>query len=298
MHLEHLVYLISIHQTASTQKTADALHTSPQNVSKILHQIENFFGFSLFERTSKGTYLTEQGLAVLKFATNTLQQVEVLQSRYQENEDSTLSGKLNLYTCPLSNICYLNQLLPQFTAQYPNIIINTHEVDMLDCYPQMIKECGHICFVPLQIFDTVQDNFTTIPLCNDKLMVLTSQNSPLAKQKSISLSKLKKQNLLIYTKSSAEKTGIVALFPQGFHPLYPPFHIANYIGYIDYIRSGRFVSIASQMSIKRTEAYKEFIALPLRDEQSMITHCMVINGTLTSTEKLFFDFVKNYFNIV
>lgn len=58
MRLEYLSYIIAIHQGGSLSKAAELLHTSPQNVSRVLQLLENETQLSLFKRTTQGIVLT------------------------------------------------------------------------------------------------------------------------------------------------------------------------------------------------------------------------------------------------
>ena len=48
-------------ETRSIKKAAPRLHTSHQNISKILHQMEDELGAELFIRSAKGLELTKAG---------------------------------------------------------------------------------------------------------------------------------------------------------------------------------------------------------------------------------------------
>ena len=68
MRLEQLEALVEIAQLSSMAKAAKKLHTSNQNVSKWISQLEDEFNVILFTRSNRGVYLTPQGKEIYELA--------------------------------------------------------------------------------------------------------------------------------------------------------------------------------------------------------------------------------------
>ena len=66
--LEYLLYLEALQRAGSVNKSAQLLHTSAQNVSRVLRQLETELGCALFVRTPYGVELTEAGLGAIGLA--------------------------------------------------------------------------------------------------------------------------------------------------------------------------------------------------------------------------------------
>ena len=82
----HLESLIAVQQTQSINKAGALLHTTPQNVSKLLRQFEDELGFALIIRTPHGITLTQAGLEVLSFAKVTLENLDNIKRKYASGQ--------------------------------------------------------------------------------------------------------------------------------------------------------------------------------------------------------------------
>ena len=61
MRLEQLYAVVEIAHSGSMTAAAQKLHTSSQNMSKIIGQLEKEFNTILFTRSNQGVFLTPQG---------------------------------------------------------------------------------------------------------------------------------------------------------------------------------------------------------------------------------------------
>lgn len=80
MRLEQLVYLQSIKQTGSMNKTGENLHISQQAISTAVRLLEQELGAQLLVRTSKGVWLTADGERVVSAADDVFARLERLRS--------------------------------------------------------------------------------------------------------------------------------------------------------------------------------------------------------------------------
>ena len=71
MRTEHLEYFLKLAQTNSITQAAKELYTTHQNVSKIIRQLEEDLGTTLFLRNQKGVALTPTGQLLLPVAQRT-----------------------------------------------------------------------------------------------------------------------------------------------------------------------------------------------------------------------------------
>lgn len=76
MNTQHLQYLIEIERVSSISQAAMNLYISQPNLSRILREIEEDLGFSVFERSSRGVTPTAQGAVFLQHAHTILREME------------------------------------------------------------------------------------------------------------------------------------------------------------------------------------------------------------------------------
>ena len=80
MNTQHLQFMMEIERTRSISQAAENLYTSQPNLSRILHDVEQSLGFTVFERTSRGVRPTDRGVQYLQHVKNILRETEAIES--------------------------------------------------------------------------------------------------------------------------------------------------------------------------------------------------------------------------
>jgi DNA-binding transcriptional LysR family regulator len=120
----------------SFTKAADALETSPANVTRYVSELEAHLGTRLLNRSSRKLSLTESGRALYERCTGILDDVA---------EAEALAGATALrprgrlrINAPVSfGIRYLAALWPEFMRRYPEIAL---DIDLIDRVVDMVEE--------------------------------------------------------------------------------------------------------------------------------------------------------------
>ena len=68
MNIKHLQYMIEIERVGSISQAAKNLYVGQPNLSRILREVEESVGFTIFDRTHQGIRPTERGMAFLQHA--------------------------------------------------------------------------------------------------------------------------------------------------------------------------------------------------------------------------------------
>ena len=119
----HLESLIAVQQTQSINKAGALLHTTPQNVSKLLRQFEDELGFALIIRTPHGITLTQAGLEVLSFAKVTLENLDNIKRKYASTTAavSSVKGELALLCSAGQNLYFLEDFFVFLQKTHPRL---------------------------------------------------------------------------------------------------------------------------------------------------------------------------------
>ena len=78
----HLRYAVEIEKTKSINKAAENLFMSQPNLSRAIKDLETSLGISIFNRTSKGMTLTNQGIEFLSYAKRILNEIDEIENLY------------------------------------------------------------------------------------------------------------------------------------------------------------------------------------------------------------------------
>ncbi|WP_044559658.1 LysR family transcriptional regulator [Azospirillum sp. B4] len=117
-------------------KAADALNTSPANVTRYVAELETYLGSRLLNRTSRRLSLTEAGEVLYERAQSILDEVAEAESLASA---TTLKprGRLRV-NAPLSfGIRHLAPLWPRFMALYPDVVL---DVALTDRVVDLVEE--------------------------------------------------------------------------------------------------------------------------------------------------------------
>lgn len=300
MQLETLRFLLALEQWGSTRKAADNLNTSYQNVSRVLHLAEEELDCQLFKRTSKGLLPTADGQLALESAKKMLIIYDDMLDKFQKKDtqkSSRLFGKLFLHSSIAVSNGFINDILLEFSHQYPKVQIKIVEED---AYAPIDEQEGRLYFVPRTAWDIETASYPTTPLLKDKMTLLVKKDSVFNSQKTISLKKVMSLPLALLTNDTWENSifGRI-LLKQNLVPQ-NPLYISSIMGFQKCIGSGQYVGLSTEkLSHKLISGQKSqlFQIIPIRDKSIDIYHCLVIRepDKLSALEKRFVDFLKEYF---
>ena len=148
MRLEQLEYLIEIAKQNSMSTASEQLHLAPQTLSISMKNLEKEMGFPIFERTSKGATLTENGKLVLQFALKTVTEYHNIIAQCTPQTAPSIQqdfqGALTIYSNPIffyntAALLYTNVSQPISQCKTLYIIWN---------YASNLRSCSSNCSKP------------------------------------------------------------------------------------------------------------------------------------------------------
>ena len=80
MNTQHLRYALEIERTGSISQAAENLFIGQPTLSKVIKDLEESLGITIFTRTARGTIATEKGARFLNYAREVLQRVESMEA--------------------------------------------------------------------------------------------------------------------------------------------------------------------------------------------------------------------------
>ena len=88
MTLQQLRYFVAVANKGSISAAAHNLYTSQSNLSGSVSELERELGIEVFNRSNRGVTLTAEGIELLGYARQVLEQVSMLEARYTEGSAS------------------------------------------------------------------------------------------------------------------------------------------------------------------------------------------------------------------
>ena len=83
MTLQQLKYLIEVAETGSITMAAQRLFISQPSLSKSIADLEKEMGITIFNRSNRGVYLSQEGTRFLSYARQIVEQASLLESEYK-----------------------------------------------------------------------------------------------------------------------------------------------------------------------------------------------------------------------
>ncbi|KMM38331.1 LysR family transcriptional regulator [Guptibacillus hwajinpoensis] len=194
MEIRHLEYFSEVAKQLSFTKAASILHVSQPSISKAVKHLEDELGVPLFYR-SKQLELTDAGKAVLVNAKHVLSSFRNLTSELSDLTELK-KGEIKIGIPPIIGAAFFSKLISQFKELYPMV-----EIILTEVGSKRIKlgvedgslDIGLICNTPVH-----HDNFESVQVINDPLVLIVNSSHPLAKCTEVNLADLEEESFILY----------------------------------------------------------------------------------------------------
>ncbi|MCQ2611179.1 MAG: LysR family transcriptional regulator [Treponema sp.] len=211
MTLQQLKYVIGVSEIGSLNKAAEKLYISQPSLTTAIKDVENEFNIRIFNRSTKGISLTNEGKEFVQHARQIYAQYENL----LDNFDSSKKRKKKFaVSCQHYSFCvksFIN-LVKKIEAdtsngEYEFAINETRTATVIEDVATMRSEIGILNLSDFnrsylqKVLKSRELIFT--PLVDCKVYVYIWKNHPLAKKKSISFEELQEYPCLIFDQNAS-----------------------------------------------------------------------------------------------
>lgn len=200
MEFKHIEYFVETAKHKSISKAAENLFISQQALSRCMKNLEAELSCNLFERTVKGSVLTEEGeLLYHKFSP--------IVERFRHTEDEVFAALSNRpqtlsFACaPFIFRILDTELLFEFEELYPNITLNRMEMPDMDIDDYIKEDSKHFALLALPE-NRHGMRFKHLPVLTVPLCLYVHKDDPLAQVEKVNFAQLHRKNLLMVEKKS------------------------------------------------------------------------------------------------
>lgn len=110
MNILHMKYAVEVAKVGSLNKAAETLLIAQPNISRSIKELEADLGITIFDRTSKGMFLTPEGENFIGYAKNILRQIEQVEDIYKNG-----AVKKQKFSISVPRACYISEAFAQFS---------------------------------------------------------------------------------------------------------------------------------------------------------------------------------------
>lgn len=292
MRLEQFEFILEVAHKKSMQKAADSLHTSIQNVSKLIKQLEYELHVQIFVRNKYGVFLTPDGEYICAEAQKIINSVNNLQNRYlseYRNFSNDEIPHVNILTAHATSE-FSSSLLEKICDKYaPNsasvftwdaLTVNqTIENELPTLFPQYDFIFTNLVQADL---NRLRKNFKESDiyfLQKDRLGVRVSVDNPLANRKSISIKDIIDQPLILAIPNPGSFSHLQTVIESLGVVINPKFTVNSPSSCNFYIRKNFGYSIITY-DVNTNTNFIENIAdtkiIPLK-EQIFVNHILIVS---------------------
>jgi len=196
LNILHLRYAIEIAKTNSLSKAADNLYMAQPNLSRAIKELEENFNITIFNRTSRGMFVTQDGEEFLKYARKILEQIDEVKNIY--NKKKCNKQVFSISVPPSEYISYAFSQFVNKLSKNPPIELNYTETNSQNTIDNILNFNYNLGIIR---YDITQEKYFKDKLTEKELshrtiaefpyMLTVSENHKLARDKKIEANTLK-----------------------------------------------------------------------------------------------------------
>ena len=144
MTIQFLRYIVSVAEIGSITETAKQLHISQPSLSAALKEAEKKVGFAIFTRGRSGIALTKEGVELLGYARQVIQEMNLLEDRFilSRPEKPRFCVSTQHYTFTANAFVEMVQRFGQERFEFILNETQTHQIDekaVIECVFFLLK---------------------------------------------------------------------------------------------------------------------------------------------------------------
>ncbi len=206
MKLQQLAWTVKVAECGNVTEAARRLFVSQPSVTAAVRDLEREMGVRIFDRTSKGVTLTEEGETFLGYARQVLEQADLLESRYKAAADPAPHFSVSCQHYSFAVNAFVD-VIRQFDANRYDFTLREEETyEIIDDVARMRSELG-VLYLSARNREVLEreiraHDLVFEPLFRARPHVFLCAEHPLAGRESLTLDDLADYPFLSYEQGS------------------------------------------------------------------------------------------------
>jgi len=199
MTIRHLKVFVSVCENKSITRAAEKLYMTQPAVSKIIKELEDYYGIKLFDRISRRLYLTEGGKNFLGYSIHVVSLFDEMEKGIR-NWDTF--GILRIGASITIGTHLLPGYVSQFQKEHPQIRVQVVIENSEDLEKRILKNDVDFAFIEGTIHNP-QLRFQRI--MDDELILICGPHHALSKTKQLTIGQLPDYDFILREKGSGTR---------------------------------------------------------------------------------------------
>lgn len=196
MTLRHMKVFLTVYKTQNMTLAAEQLHLTQPAVTRVIKEIENYYGVCLFERLNRRLYVTESGRRLYAQA---LHLIDTFESMEKEMRNLDTFGLLRIGSTIALGSYLLPELIFIFQKQIPQIQVQVTVSNRRTLQKMLLNNQLDIALIEGGVDDS---HLHGEAFGGDRLVLITPPYHPLLKKKDVTLLDLLAYPLLLREKTA------------------------------------------------------------------------------------------------
>lgn len=202
MTLNQLKYIIETAETGSVTSAAQRLFIAQPSLSKAIAELEKEMGITIFARSNRGVYLTEDGTKFLSYPRQIVEQAELLESEYKSAPPPKRAFAVSSQHYAFVVNAFVNLVRQYGRDKYEFTLRELKTAEIIEDVRTHRSDIGilYLCDFNREVITHIIQNEELYyeKLFTAKPHVFVSRNNPLAGRRRVSLDDLKDFPRLTY----------------------------------------------------------------------------------------------------
>lgn len=296
MEIRQLQYFIEVAKREHVTEAAHTLHVAQSAISRQIANLEAELGVQLFNREGRNVKLTPIGKIFLEHAKTALNEMESAKKKIEEFLDPERGTIRVGFTSSLAGNP-LPTVISAFRERYPDIGFQLKQGAYRPLIDSVIK--GEIDLAFLGPVPTNEKNVRSHTFFVENILALLPVNHPLAKQPAIRLNQLQNDTFVLFPPDFILRNIVVNACSQvGFSPKVS-FEGEDIDAIKGLVAAGLGVTLLPEVTLS-DNIPRDTVKIPVSEPNVTRTVGIIIpnNRELPPTEKLFYDFLKEFFSVL
>lgn len=294
--LRQLTYFMEVAKREHVTEAANSMHIAQSAVSRQLFNLEDELGVNLFIRDGRNVKLTPIGRVFLDHveqALNVLDNAKREIEEYLDPERGTIRigfpSSLAAHTLPT--------VISAFRDRHPQVKFSLSQGNYYSLIDRV--KTGEIDMALLGPVPNQEKKITGTTLFTDKMVALLPRSHPLAKNKTINLSQLQEEQFVLFPKGYVLRDIIVKACNQlGFQPTVS-FEGEDIDAIKGLVSAGLGVTIIPEVTLLENVPHSTVkVSIVLPEVTRSVGVIIPKDRKLLPTEKIFYEFLKDYFSFL
>ncbi|MFD2371617.1 LysR family transcriptional regulator [Brevibacillus sp. GCM10020057] len=294
MDFRQIQYFIEVAKREHYTEAAHSLHVAQSALSRHIAILEKELGVPLFIREGRNVKLTNAGKMFLYHAELSLGEMEKAKKKIQEMLDPERGTIRVGFTSSLA-ANPLPAVISAFRARYPDIGFQLRQGAYLPLIDSVIK--GELDIAFLGPVPTQEKNVQSHIFFAEEIVALLPSKHPLARQQTLRLNELMHDTFVLFpTGYILRSIAVNACAQMGFEPKVA-FEGEDIDAIKGLVAAGLGVTLLPELTLA-DNVPRETVKLRIHEPHVTRTVGIIIpkNRDLPPSEKLFYDFLKEFFD--